>query len=427
MAYTFEMPEVGEGVVEVEVVAWKAALGTRVEVDQPLCEIATDKATLEISSPVAGVLTERFCDEGAFIKVHTPLCILDDAASASARPAPAAAPPAPAPPAAAPPAAAPPAPVAASAPPAASSTPRAASGPASDPASRELTKATPAVRRRARELGIDVGAVPGTGPGGRVSHDDLHAFQARPSAQARPPAPAASREDRRVPIRGVRRRIAERLQEAKRVAPHFTYVEEFDATDLVALREQLKPVAAARGIRLTFLPFFAKACSRAFADFPEVNSTMDEAAQELVVHGSHHMGFACDTPNGLVVPVVRDVDTKSLFAIAIEMDDLFTRARQGRCSREELSGSSFTITGVGSIGGVLATPILNRPEVAIVGTNAIRKRPVVLDDDRIVVRSMSYLSNSFDHRVIDGAHGARFTARLKALLEAPAQLLLEDA
>lgn len=427
-SYTFVVPEIGEGVVEVEITEWKVAAGEVVAKDQPLCEVTTDKASVEISSPVAGVLAERFAEDGDIVRVHTPLARFDVEGAAAASPAKSASEQdsAKSAPQAAPTRAPTPSQAPTVAPPPVA---RHADGPA---------KAAPAVRRRARELAVDLSSVPGSGPGGRVMHADLEAATrapaspaAAPRAQAAPSLPtpraAATREDRRIPIRGVRRKIFERMQEAKRVAPHFTYVEEIDATALVQIRADLKALAAKRGVKLTYLPFFAKACSVAFADFPEINATMDEEARELVVHGAHHMGFACDTPNGLVVPVVRDVQDKPILTIAAEMDDLFARAREGRCTPAELSGSTFTITGVGSIGGVLATPILNRPEVAILGTNAIRKRPVVTDDDQIVIRHMTYLSNSFDHRVIDGAVGARFTARLKEILEQPTSLLLELA
>lgn len=425
--FTFQMPEVGEGVVEAEVAEWKVAVGDRIEVDQPLCEITTDKAQLEISSPKAGVVTKLHGAPGDMIKVHTPLVDIDTegaAAVSNGAGAPMAKTEAPAPKA---PSA--PAPKAAAPTPASSETPA-------------RTKASPAVRRKARELGIDVDAVTGTGPGGRVTHDDLAAHTAPPAPAA--PAPAAAKaeaplpiappalpqvrpsgSEERIKIVGIRRKIAERMVAAKQTAPHYTYVEEVDCTALVELRQTLKPMAAARGVKLTYLPFFAKACSVAFRDFPNVNAWMLNDSNELVIKGDHHIGFATDTPTGLVVPVVRNVEQKSILHIAAELQDLFARARIGKCTREELTGSTFTITGVGSIGGVLATPILNLPEVGILGTNAIRKKVVVADDDSFVVRQMSYLSNSFDHRIIDGAEGARFTARLKQILEKPEALLLE--
>lgn len=422
MAYVYELPEVGEGVVEAEIAEWKVAIGDAVAVDQPLCEITTDKASLEISSPVAGTVTRLHGEPGDIVGVHTPLVEFDtEGAPAPAPPSEASAPDRSAP---APSAPAPSAPAPAPAP-----------GPASDPARRGTTKAAPAVRRRARELDIDVHDVPGTGPGGRVTHDDLQAYGSGGADAPLPLTPralpqvhvGATPEDQRIKIIGVRRKIAARLQAAKRTAPHFTYVEEVDCTKLVDIRNRLKVRAAAQGIKLSFLPFFAKACSVAFRDFPNVNAVMDEEAQELIVKGTHHMGFACDTPNGLMVPVVRDVQAKSILRIAAEMTDLFERTRAGQASRDELMGSSFTITGVGNIGGVLATPILNVPEVGILGINQIKKRPVVDEHDQIVVRQTTFLSPSFDHRIIDGAVGARFTARLKELLEEPESLLLELA
>jgi pyruvate dehydrogenase E2 component (dihydrolipoamide acetyltransferase) len=288
------------------------------------------------------------------------------------------------------------------------------------------------VRRHAAELDVDIQSVPGSGRRGQVTRSDVDAV-ATPAQPVLPLAPVAlpqvmaSGAETRVPLVGVRRQIAQRMVAAKQTAPHFTYVEEVDCTSLVALRSRLKERAEKRGLSLTFMPFFAKACSIAFRDFPNVNAVMDEALSELVVRGDHHMGFACDTPSGLMVPVVRNIEQKSILHIAAEMNDLFARAKVGKATRAELSGSTFTITSVGSIGGVLATPILNTPEVAILGVNAIRKRAVVDANDQIVVRHMTMLSPSFDHRIIDGAVAARFVARLKDILETPEQLLLDLA
>ena len=421
MAFVFQMPEVGEGVVEAEVAEWKVAVGDLVTVDQPLCEITTDKASLEISSPTAGRILKLYGEPGDIVAVHTPLVeIEEDGSVATPAPAPAAKAP---PPPAAPPSAAP------------QPMPKPAA-PDIDPAARALTKATPAVRRRAHELGIDLHEVSGTGHGGRITHEDLrdHAPRAaaeEPSDLPLPKAPVAlpqvmpSGAEERIRILGIRRKIAERMVLSKNTAPHFTYVEEVDCTELVRIRNQLKGRAAERGVKLTFLPFFAKACSIAFRDYPNVNAWMENETGEFVIKGDHHIGFACDTPVGLMVPVVRNVEQKSILHIAAELQDLFERTRTGKADRHELGGSTFTITGVGNIGGVLATPILNLPEVGILGVNQIAKRPVVGPNDEIVVRQMTYLSNSFDHRIIDGAVGARFTARLKQILEAPENLLLE--
>jgi len=429
MAFVFELPEVGEGVVEAEVVSWNIAVGDVVTVDQPLCEITTDKAQLEISSPKAGRIVKLHGDPGDIIGVHTPLVEIDtddtDGAAAAPAPAPAAAAPKPS---AAPPApkAPPPAPTPAPAPPTA-----AGSGP-SLPGQRGQTKATPAVRRHAREEGIDIHQVPGTGRGGRVTHDDLDSFRA-PSPPADAPLPKAppalpqvmpSGAEERVKILGIRRKIAEQMVKSKHTAPHYTYVEEVDCTELVALRKKMKTLAAERGIKLTYIPIIMKAVSLVMREFPNVNAVMDEEAFELVVKGDHNFGISVDTPNGLFVPVIKNVEQKSILHIAAEMTDLADRTRAGKASLDELRGSTFTLTSVGSIGGVLATPILNVPEVAILGVNAIRDQAVVRDGE-VVVRKMMYLSPSFDHRIIDGAVGARFVAALKAVLENPERLLLE--
>ena len=409
MAFVFELPEIGEGVVEGEVVAWKVQAGDRVAVDQPLCEIMTDKATVEISSPKAGTIAKLHGKPGDIIKVHAPLAEIDES-GATAAPAPVKAAPAPAP-------AAPNRPVAPT------PTPQAAQQPLVD---RGPTRAAPAVRRHAREEGVDVHSVQGTGPSGRVTHADVDASKtpveplvAPALAQVHP-----SGTEQRIKLIGLRRKIAEQMSKSVHTAAHFTYVEEVDCTRLVDFRERMKGKAEERGIKLTYLPIIVKACSIAFREFPNVNAVMDEAAGELVVRGDHHIGIATDTPQGLFVPVVRNVEQKSILRIAAEMADLSARTRAGKARADELSGSTFTVTGVGAIGGVLATPILNIPEVAILGTNAIRDRAVVVDG-QIVVRKMMYLSPSFDHRIIDGAVGARFTAHLKALLEEPDSLLLE--
>ncbi|MFT4624050.1 MAG: pyruvate dehydrogenase E2 component (dihydrolipoamide acetyltransferase) [Myxococcota bacterium] len=423
MAFVFELPEVGEGVVEAEVAQWHVAVGDVVSQDQPLCEITTDKAQLEISSPRAGRVTQLHGEPGDIIKVHTPLVTFDDAAGAasvSAAPAPAAAAPAPAPAAAA----AAPAPAAPS---------LVAAGPASHPDSRGTTKATPAVRRHARELDLDIHQVPGTGRRGRVTHDDLQGFSASPPASEPLPlvAPALpqvrpSGSEERIAIRGVRRAIAEAMVRSKRTAPHFTYVEEVDCTRLVEMRTLLKKRASAMGVKLTYIPIFMKACSIVMRQFPNVNAVMDEERQELVVKGDHNFGISVDTPNGLYVAVIKNVEQKSILHIAAEMNELVERTRAGKARLDELRGGTFTLTSVGSIGGVLATPILNTPEVAILGVNAIRDRAVVVDGE-IVVRKMTYLSPSFDHRVIDGAVAARFVAALKDVLEEPEAMLLELA
>ncbi|MEO0603974.1 MAG: dihydrolipoamide acetyltransferase family protein, partial [Myxococcota bacterium] len=290
-------------------------------------------------------------------------------------------------------------------------------------------KATPAVRREAREQGVDLQAVTGTGPGGRVTRDDLARHQpGAPLPQRAPALPQVevipSGTEQRVPIRGVRRAIAEQMAKSKHTAAHFTYVEEVDCGELVELRRRMKVAAADRGIKLTYIPIVMKATSLVMRDFPNVNAVMDEDKFELVVKGDHDIGLSTDTPNGLYVPVVRNVEQKSILHLAAEINELTERTRQGKARLDELRGGTFTMTSVGSIGGVLATPILNVPQVAILGMNAIRDQAVVRDGE-IVVRPMMYLSPSFDHRIIDGAVGARFVAALKDVLENPHKLLME--
>ncbi|MEN0066544.1 MAG: dihydrolipoamide acetyltransferase family protein [Myxococcota bacterium] len=416
MAFVFELPEVGEGVVEAEVVSWNVAVGDVVAVDQPLCEITTDKAQLEISSPKAGRILKLHGEPGDIIKVHSPLVEIDtDAAGEAPTPAPAAAPSheastngaghAPAPVAAPPP-------------------------PALVPASGAPAKATPAVRREAREQGVDLRSVTGTGPGGRVTRDDLARHQpgGAPLPQRAPALPQAkvlpSGAEERVAIRGVRRAIAEQMAKSKHTAAHFTYVEEVDCGELVELRQRIKVAAAEYGVKVTYIPIIMKAVSLVLREFPNVNAVMDEERFELVVKGDHDIGLSTDTPNGLYVPVIRNVEQKSILQLAAEITEVTSRTREGKARLDELRGGTFTMTSVGSIGGVLATPILNVPQVAILGVNAIRDQAVVRDGE-IVVRPMMYLSPSFDHRVIDGAVGARFVAALKDVLENPHKLLME--
>jgi len=411
MAFVFELPEVGEGVVEAEVVSWSVREGDVVRVDQPLCEITTDKAQLEISSPKAGRILKIHGKPGDVIRVHAPLVEIDtDAAGA--------------------------APSAAS--PDATNGNGAAASPASvpdegppAPPPKGGSRATPAVRREAREMGVDLHAVQGTGKGGRVTRDDLHAHKApseagMPAPRQAPALPQVrpSGSEERIKLLGVRRKIAEQMRKSKSVAAHYTYVEEVDCGELVKLRSKMKGVAAAHGIRLTYIPILMKATSVVLRKFPNLNAVMDEDAFELVVKGDHNIGISTDTPNGLYVPVIRNVEQKSILHLAAELDDVISRTRAGKAKLDELRGGTFTMTSVGSIGGVLATPILNVPEVAILGVNAIRDQAVVRDG-QIVIRPMMYLSPSFDHRVIDGATGARFVAALKDVIEHPEKLLLE--
>jgi pyruvate dehydrogenase E2 component (dihydrolipoamide acetyltransferase) len=300
-----------------------------------------------------------------------------------------------------------------------------------------------AVRRRAREMGVDLRKVSGSGPAGRVSQADLERFMqatataplaatsprppAAPSAvrpSAPPPAPAPSPgTEQRIPLRGIRKRIAERMQQSKRNAAHFTYVDEVDVTQLVDLRNALKEQAATHGVKLTYMPFIVQAVVTALQRFPTLNASLDDARQEIVVKGSRHIGFACDTEQGLVVPVIKDADRRSILNLGAAIQDLSARARESRLTLDEVTGSTFTITNAGNIGGILATPVINYPEVAILGVHKIAERAVVRNG-AIVIRKMMNLSVSIDHRVVDGADGARFMNEVIAHLEEPRRLLL---
>ena len=420
--FTFELPEIGEGVVEGEIVRWLVKEGEIITPDQPLCEVMTDKATVEISTPKGGRVQKLHGEEGDVIAVHTPLADIDESGTGAAPAAPSA------PETPAPAAAPPPTPAAKPAP-----APRAAA-PAPTPRSSGKTLSTPAVRSHARSLGVDINTVVGTGKSGRVTRNDIDAassapvhtdqIKAPPALPAPAISPVAARADERMRIIGLRRKIAEQMVKSYRTAPHFTYVDEVDATDLVAMRKSLKPVAAARGVKLTYLPFIMKSLVSVFAEFPTVNAVIDEDSFELTVRGEVNIGIATDSPHGLYVPVIHNVEQKSILELAAEIAEVTERTRAGRPQLSDLQGGTFTITSVGNIGGRFATPIINHPEVAILGVNQIHDRPMVVDG-QVVPRKMMYLSPSFDHRIIDGAVAARFVSALKARLENPASLLLE--
>jgi pyruvate dehydrogenase E2 component (dihydrolipoamide acetyltransferase) len=412
--FEFKLPDIGEGVVEGEIVQWSVEVGDVIGEDAPLVEIMTDKATVGIPSPKAGKVIERHGNVGDIFPVGGTLVVLELEGGAEA---PAAAAPAPA---AAPAAAAPAAPAAAAAAPQA---------PAGD---GRRVLATPVTRRMARELGVDLAAVPGSGPQGRVLKADLMGFveaeknvavgKAQPAAA---PSVASMPGDERIPVRGLRRKIAENLVRSKQSAPHYHFVEEFDVTELVALRKRLNQKLAATDVRLSFLPFLVKAAVAALKKHPRCNAVMDEAAQELVVRGEYNIGIAVATDEGLVVPVIRNADRLSMTEIASEVVRLSDAARNRKLSQADIGGGTFTITSLGQTGGIFATPILNHPEVAIMGVHRIRKRPVVDEaTGDIVVRDMLILSFGFDHRNVDGAEGADFAYTLIDMLTDPDRLLL---
>ena len=426
MAFEFRLPDIGEGVVEGEVVRWLVAEGEAVREDQPMVEVMTDKATVEIPSPRAGTIAKINAEAGKICKVGAVMVVIDEGGGL------------PAPTSAAKPSE-PSAPAHASREPAHASNGRTngshgaalmatSAAHAPSPAARGgKVLATPATRKLARDLGVDLSSVRATGENGRVTKDDVKAHGAGGSSQGTTYAPMPTtrdQSDERVPFRGVRKKIAENMHRSRQTAAHFTYVEECDVTELSALRKRAKARAEERGIKLSFLPFIVKAVVAGLKKFPIVNSTLDEATQEIVLRKRYHVGVAAASEAGLIVPVLRDADGKSLFQIASDLDALSEKAKTGKASREELTGSTFTISSLGLLGGVLATPIINFPEVAILGVHKIKPTPVVRDG-QIVIRDMMNLSISLDHRIVDGYEGAQFLQHVVELLQDPTLMFME--
>jgi pyruvate dehydrogenase E2 component (dihydrolipoamide acetyltransferase) len=446
MAFEFILPDIGEGVVEAEIQKWFVKPGDEVHEDQPLVEVMTDKATVTIPSPRRGRVTRLHYQEGELAKVHHPLLELELEAATPA-----------------------PQPVKVEAPSAATTPAAGASGasarlrersPASpsieaggsaldtststptSAAARLKSLATPAVRAMARQLGLDVNAIRGTGPGGRVTKEDLdgarngHAARTAPAPVPQRPAPFAEQlparadapevahGDEVIPVRGIRRRIAERMAQSKRTAAHFTFVEQMDATELVKVKERIAAAAREDGVKVTFLPFIVKAVVAALKKHPWLNATLDEARGEIRLRREYHIGIATATEHGLVVPVLRNADRLSLLALAKEIERLSSESKAGRSRPEDMGHSTFTITSLGAQGGLFATPIINFPEVAILGVHRIRPTPVVRDG-QIVARDVMNVSLSFDHRVVDGHVGAAFAYALIAYLEDPNLLFME--
>ncbi|MHC5062840.1 MAG: dihydrolipoamide acetyltransferase family protein [Planctomycetota bacterium] len=418
----FKLPDIGEGIAEGEIVSWKVTPGQQVKEEDEFVEVMTDKATVMITVPFDGVIKELACNEGDVVPVESVIARIEVGATADS-PAPAAAAPA----AAVSTAATTPAPAA----------PASAPAPAAFvQASPGKVLAAPATRRRARELGIDLHAVNGSGPRGRVTNEDLAGVAALPSQSAPaaatsaprapvalPTAPPGVREERR-PFRGMRRKIAEAMSRSKQTAAHFTYVDDINVGKLVALRTEAKQQYADSGIKITYLPFIMKAVVEAMKQFPDMNSALDEAANEFVVKHYYNFGIATDTEQGLVVPVIKDVDQKSIAQLARELQELAAATREGRVAIDQLQGGTFTITNAGNIGGLFATPVINFPEVSILGVHAIKKTPVINDDGEIEAGQVMYLSVSIDHRLVDGATGARWMNVIKECLENPTRLLL---
>ena len=419
--YIFKMPDLGEGTVEAEIVCWHAAAGDAVREDQTLVEVMTDKAAVEVPSPVSGRVIAVHGAAGDRIAVGAPLVVFETGAAApdiAAR---------------APNGAAAPATVPATAPATAPATTVAeATGSAAGSAAARVM-ASPANRRRAREAGIALSALAGTGPGGRILRSDIEAaangrptpLPAAPVAAAPAAAPDAITE---IKIIGVRRVIAERMSEAKRTIPHFAYVEEVDVTELESLRRHLnerRRAGAPAGDEpaLTYLPLVIMALARVLESFPQCNALYDSARGVLVRHRAVHVGIATQTPDGLKVPVVRNAHALSLPVLAAEIRRLADRARSNRATREELVGSTITVTSLGRLGGIASTPVINAPEVAIIGLNKAMERPVVLNG-AVAVRRIMNLSSSFDHRFVDGYDAAAMIQALKEFLEHPATIFI---
>jgi pyruvate dehydrogenase E2 component (dihydrolipoamide acetyltransferase) len=451
------LPELAESVVEGEIVKWLVQEGEQVAEDQPLVEVMTDKVTVELPSPFAGVLEKQLVKEGDVVPVHQAIALIGEDGAAKGAP------------------------------------PKDEQVEAKDEANVQATEersiveaggadedddgdslslfkaskddtttpvfqlrrggkeapakatgpygrvlAVPAARKLAREKGIDIAEVPGSGPNGRVRVEDVEAYlEEAPAAKAQLQPAAAPRigyqtpkgfEERetRTPLRGLRRAISNQMLASHLQTVRTLHVDEADVTELVALRARLKPLAEKRGVKLSYLPFIIKAVVAALKAYPMMNASLDEEAGEVVTKHYYNLGIAVATESGLVVPVVKEADRKSVLELAQEIEHLAAKAREGKLSSDDVKGGTFSITNIGTLGGLFSFPIINVPEAAILGVHSIKKRPVVLDDDRIVARQMLYLSTSFDHRLVDGAEAATFTSFLIELLETPESLMLES-
>ncbi|KZE96452.1 Dihydrolipoyllysine-residue acetyltransferase component of pyruvate dehydrogenase complex [Geobacillus stearothermophilus] len=435
MIYEFKLPDIGEGLHEAEIIRWLIREGDVVKADQPIAEIQTDKAMVEMTTPVAGKVVALAGPEGATVKVGEPLIVVETEASVAGEAAP---------------------------------TDHLAQEPASavhieaprPTVGRKRAIAAPSVRKRAREMGVPIDEVEGTGEGGRVTLADLERY-VREREAAASVAEAARREaneagvlptgsasaaggrqesiaswtsiasldavfeeEERIPLRGLRKKIAEKMVKSMYTAPHVTGMDEVDVTKLVEIRKHLANQLAEERIKLTYLPFIIKAVTRALKQYPMFNAVLDEETNEIVLKKRYHIGIATATKAGLVVPVIRDADQKSIRELAIEIAELSEKAHRQALRLEELQGSTFTITSTGAGGGWFATPIINYPEVAIFGAHAIKRRPVVVGDE-IVIRDMMGMSLTFDHRVIDGEPAGRFMRTVAHYLENPEVLLLD--
>ena len=420
--HVINMPDIGEGIAEVELSVWHVKVGDMVVEDQVLADVMTDKAMVDIPSPVHGKVIALGGQPGEVMAVGSILISIEVEGAGnvkeSAQPAPVKE---------APVAAAKSEPVVASQPVAAAA-PRAAvcQGPMVAREADERPLASPAVRKHALDLGIQLRLVRGSGPAGRVLHEDLDAYlaQGQSNASTANTAYAQRNDEEQIQVIGMRRKIAQRMQDATQRAAHFSYVEEIDVTAVEELRAHLNEKHGATRGKLTLLPFLVRALVVALRDFPQINARYDDEAQVITRLGAVHVGIATQADIGLMVPVVRHAEARNLWDNAAEISRLATAARNGKAARDELSGSSITLTSLGALGGIVSTPVLNLPEVAIVGVNKIVERPMVVKG-QIVIRKMMNLSSSFDHRVVDGMDAAQFIQAVRGLLEQPATLFVE--
>ena len=423
--HVIKMPDIGEGIAEVELVAWHVKVGDMVEEDQTLADVMTDKATVEIPSSVRGKVLSLGGAVGQVMAVGSDVIHIEVEGAGNLKSTPVAASPATKPSAAAVAPATVPEPVA-PATSAKSSSSASVTAHARTPGDKPI--ASPAVRSRAWDMGIELRFVPGTGPAGRITQEDLDAYATR-AAQGQAGGAQDQRYARRldetaVPVIGLRRKIAQKMQESKRRIPHFTYVEEVDMTELEVLRARLNAKhGKARG-RLTVLPFLVRAMVLALREFPQINARYDDEAAVATRFGAVHLGVATQTDGGLMVPVMRHAETLDLWASASEVVRLAEAARTGKATRDELTGSTITLTSLGALGGIVSTPVINHPEVAIVGINRMVERPMIRNG-AVVARQMMNLSSSFDHRVVDGMQAAEFIQLIRGYLESPATLFVE--
>jgi pyruvate dehydrogenase E2 component (dihydrolipoamide acetyltransferase) len=398
MPYEFKLPDIGEGVAEGEIIKWMVREGDKIGEDQPLVEVMTDKVNVQIPSPKSGSITKLLVKEGEVAKVGQPIVIISEegeservleSAHETKREA--------------------------------DLKPEAPAQTFTTVSSVDRVLATPAVRRLARESNVDLTLIKGTGPHGRIIEEDVRAAVSKSTTRS---VHVGTGKEEIVPMKGIRKIVAEKMSRSSSIAAHVTHVDEVDMTELVLLKEAFKGSAEKRGVRLTFLPFIIKAMVPALKEFPYSNATLDDKSGNIILKKYYNIGIATDTDQGLIVPVIKDADRKNIFELAGELEKLIEKARANQLGLDEVHGSTFTITNLGAIGGLFATPIINHPEVAILGVHKIMKRPVIRDG-KVEVREMMYLSLSFDHRVIDGAYAARFMNSIIEIVQDPKKLLSE--